>query len=154
MSGRYLMILFLLMATSMMASATPNSWHTNADGVVLDGYDVVAYHTQDRAVQGQAKFGATHDGVTFYFSSAANRDLFHADPALYAPAYHGYCAFGVATNKAKVSADPRTFKIYNGQLLVFFNDLYQGQAVNTKIMWNANEQPLHEVAVTSWTSLE
>ncbi len=42
---------------------------------------------------------------------------------------------------------PRTFKIYNGELLLFYNDLYQGHPLNTKILWNQDEHQLHAKAV-------
>jgi|TARA_B110000467_G_C18112921_1_gene363522 hypothetical protein len=49
-------------------------------------------------------------------------------------------------NKAKVPSDPKNFKIYNGQLLLFSNDFYQGQVVNTTVPWNQNEKVWFETA--------
>ena len=147
---------FLLMTTAISAHAGGDNghWNTNAKGVVLDGYDVVAYFTQASAVKGAKRYATSHDGATFYFSSAANRDAFKKEPGKYVPAFGGYCAFAVAAKNAKVKSDPKTFKIYNGQLLVFFNDLWDGKKFNTKVPWNQNEIAMHQKADTNWKSLK
>ena len=113
--------LFTLTASVAMAAA----WNTNAGKVVLDGYDVVAYHTEDRAVKGLSRYTARFDGVKFQFATKANMDAFVKTPAVYAPKYNGFCAFAVGAKGAKVPANPDSFKLYNGELLVFFNDLYK-----------------------------
>ena len=128
-------------------------WNTNEDGVVLDGYDVVSYRSDDKAVKGQADFSAEYDSVKFYFSSQNNKDLFNANPDFYAPKYNGYCAFAVGKNGAKVPANPETFKMYNGELLVFFNDLYEGNKFNTKVPWNEDESELYSKAQQNWAKL-
>ena len=129
-------------------------WNVNKDNVVLDGYDVVAYFHADQPARGQADLSAEHDGVKFYFSSEENQAAFQKEPGRYAPQFGGFCAFGVAANKAKVPTDPRTFKIHDGELLLFFNDMYQGKPVNTKIMWNHDEQNLYKQAAQTWPTLE
>ena len=53
----------------------------------------------------------------------------------------------------KVPANPETFKMHNGKLLVFFDNLYQGNQFNTKIPWNAAEQTLHAKAEQNWLKL-
>ena len=126
----------------------------NDQGVVIDGYDVVSYFTEDRAVRGRKELGIEHEGATFYFSSQENQELFRASPDRYSPKFEGFCAFGVAAHKMRVPSDPRTFKIYNGELLLFFNDLHEGNPVNTKVMWNANEQQLYDDASRAWPTLE
>ena len=45
-------------------------------GVMLKGADVVAYFTQNQYVQGVPQFKSNYQGVTFRFSSAANKALF------------------------------------------------------------------------------
>lgn len=84
-------------------------------GVALKGYDAVAYHTNTAPTLGSSSFTATHDGATYRFASAANRDTFVADPAKYVPAYGGYCAVGVAFGK-KFDIDPTAFRVVDGTL--------------------------------------
>lgn len=142
---------FMLLALSAMAAA--GDWNTNDAGVVLDGFDVVAYRSADRAIKGTPDNRSSHDGALFEFSSAANKVLFDADPAKYAPKYNGYCAFAMGAKNAKVPANPDSFKLYNGELLVFFNDLHEGQKFNTKLPWNDNELALAAKAEANWKVL-
>ncbi len=59
-------------------------------GVAIKGYDTVAYHTEGRAVKGHSKYSHEWNDAKWHFTSAANRDLFVADPERYAPQYGGY----------------------------------------------------------------
>lgn len=129
-------------------------WNTNEQGVVLNGYDVVSYRTDDKAVEGSADFLAEHDGVAFYFVNQVNKNLFIENPEAYTPKYNGYCAFAIGKNGAKVSANPETFKMYNGELLVFFNDMYEGNKFNTKVPWNQDESELYSKAQHNWVNLK
>ena len=158
MSARTILSCVSGLALSLVAAGTSTagatSWNTNDNGVVLDGYDVVAYFNEDRAVKGRYDLNAEHDGVRFHFSSRENLAAFQEDPGKYTPKFGGFCAFGVAANEAKVPTNPTTFKIYNGELLLFFNDVYQGKKVNTKVLWNQDELVLYEKATVTWPTLE
>ena len=59
-------------------------------GVAIRGFDTVAFHTDKRAVKGKKEFSYQWNDATWYFTSAENRDLFAADPLLYAPQFGGY----------------------------------------------------------------
>ena len=59
-------------------------------GVAVKGYDVVAYHTEGRAVKGKKAFSHKWNDAKWYFANAGNRDLFVAEPERYAPQYGGY----------------------------------------------------------------
>jgi hypothetical protein len=89
--------------------------HFLADGAAVGGYDVVAYHAQNGPALGSVDFTVTYQGVEWRFASAANRDLFAADPAKYAPAYGGWCSAGASKGK-KVPTQPDLFAIVDGQL--------------------------------------
>ena len=58
-------------------------------GVAIRGLDTVAFHTEQRAVKGKKEFSYKWNDATWYFKSAENRDLFAADPLLYAPQFGG-----------------------------------------------------------------
>jgi YHS domain-containing protein len=115
------------MATPSLARAQAGhgSLNTNDNGVILHGYDAVAYQVEQRAVKGSASYTATHDGAIYQFVSAGNRDAFKASPAKYAPAYGGYCAMGVAVGK-KLDGDPAAFTMINGRLFLNVNDKVRG----------------------------
>ncbi|MCU0831891.1 MAG: YHS domain protein [Rhizobiaceae bacterium] len=90
------------------------------DGVGAGGYDLVAYFADNAARRGDAQITADHDGVTYRFASAANRDLFAANPERYLPAYGGYCAFAVA-NGYTAKIDPEAFTVADGRLFLNFS---------------------------------
>lgn len=87
----------------------------DSKGIALRGYDPVAYFTLAKPTPGDAKFAAKHDGATYHFASAANRDAFAKDPAKYAPAFGGYCAMGAVFEK-KLDGDPNLWRIVDGKL--------------------------------------
>ncbi|MEM1302255.1 MAG: YHS domain-containing (seleno)protein [Pseudomonadota bacterium] len=90
------------------------------DGVAINGYDPVAYFTESQPVEGSAEFTADHDGATFRFASAANRDTFAADPAAYAPQYGGYCAYAVSRGYTATTS-PNAWTVHEGKLYLNFN---------------------------------
>ena len=113
----------VLVAVIVCSAATvfaSDETNTDATGVVLHGYDPVAYFTDGRPVPGDEQFSADHAGGKYLFSTAANRDAFLAAPRKYAPQYGGYCAFGVAIGK-KFDVDPASFKIVDGKLYLNLN---------------------------------
>lgn len=81
----------------------------------IGGYDPVAYFTEGTAQRGSGYHVADYNGVTYAFTSEDNKELFEANPSKYAPAYGGWCAYGVAVGK-KFVADPEVWKIVNGKL--------------------------------------
>lgn len=92
--------------------------NTDASGLAVQGYDVVAYQTVMQPTRGSEQYTATHGGATYRFASAENRDRFVAEPAKYVPAYGGYCAMGVAGGR-KFDVDPTAYTVVEGRL--FFN---------------------------------
>lgn len=106
----------LAFAAACSASvALASDEHYVANGAAIDGYDVVAYHTVGAPTKGKAEFKSDYQGVTWQFASAANRDLFAANPSKYAPAYGGWCSAGASKAK-KVAIKPEFWKIVDGQL--------------------------------------
>lgn len=84
-------------------------------GVALGGYDAVSYFAEAAPRPGREDLTLLHAGVVWRFASEANRDIFRADPARYAPRYGGYCAYAVAGGGA-AGADPRFWRIVDGRL--------------------------------------
>jgi len=110
-----------LTAASMLAlssfSFAVEETQQDSNGVILSGYDTVSYFTQNKAVEGYAGISAVYDGAIYHFSSEANRDLFKANPAKYAPQYGGFCAYGAAISR-KFPIDPTVFAIVDNKLYV------------------------------------
>ncbi len=90
------------------------------DGVGAGGYDVVAYQTQEAAVPGDAAITADHDGITYRFSSEANREIFAAEPARYLPQYGGYCAWAVSQGYT-AHGDPEAWSVVDDRLYLNYS---------------------------------
>lgn len=121
--------------------------HFNLDGgIALAGYDAVAYLNQLKAIKGDKNLAVTHEGATYYFSSAANKEEFRKNPSKYEPAYGGWCAYAMGSDGEKVSVDPKTFKIVNGKLNLFYNRFFN----NTLTDWNKDEANLKKKADINW----
>lgn len=94
--------------------------------VAIDGTDPVAYFTEGRPVEGEAKFTHEWNGATWRFASASNRDRFVADPERYAPQFGGYCAWAVSQGYT-ASTDPDAWKIVDGKLYLNYNKSIQAR---------------------------
>lgn len=144
-------ILSVLILVFVVASANAqNDVAANSDNVVLNGYDVVAYFKLHKAVRGNNAHAVKKDGTTYYFASAENASDFKSNPKIFQPVYGGYCAFAMAMKGAKVPADPKTFKLRDGKLYLFFNDYYEGKPFNTIVPWNSNEKEMISKADQNW----
>ena len=86
----------------------------------VQGYDLVSYHTEGKAVKGQGTNVVVVDGVTYLFASEENKDAFEKEPEKYLPAYGGYCAYGVAVGK-KFVGDPEVWEIVDDRLYLNLN---------------------------------
>mgnify|MGYP001256877664 CR=1 FL=1 len=83
--------------------------------VAIRGYDSVSYFVDGEAKKGDEEFTHQWHGMTWYFSSKENRNLFAANPEKYAPQYDGYCAWAM-TEERKAETDPEVWRIVNGRL--------------------------------------
>ena len=89
----------------------------DSSGVILKGYDPVAYFTEKKAVKGNPKYKTTYEGATYYFASEADLNTFKKSPSKYAPQYGGFCANSMSKRKA-ADSDPNVFFIIKGKLYV------------------------------------
>ena len=121
--------------------------HFNLEnGIAIEGYDPVAYFTLHKAVKGKKDLSVYHQGATYYFSSAENKEAFKQNPSYYEPQYGGWCAYAMGSNGEKVSIDPETFKIINNKLYLFYNRFFN----NTLKSWNNDEKNLNIRADQNW----
>lgn len=89
-------------------------------GVAIQGYDPVAFFTDNKPVKGDPKFVAKRDGAIYLFASKEHKELFAKEPAKYEPAFGGYCAYGVSRNKL-VEIDVDASQIVDGKLLLQYS---------------------------------
>ena len=83
--------------------------------VAIKGYDTVAYFTAGKALKGTKDFTFSWHGMTWFFQSRENRNLFAASPEKYAPQYDGWCAWAM-TEARKAVTDPEVWNIVDGKL--------------------------------------
>lgn len=113
----YATLFAVLSAIASASSFAGVDTDTDANGVILAGHDTVAYHTESKAVLGNAEITAVYNDAIYRFATEANRDLFVANPEKYAPAYGGFCAYGATFGK-KFEVDGKAFQVVDGQLYV------------------------------------
>jgi YHS domain-containing protein len=101
------------------AAKTAHKAKVNIDrqGVILKGYDPVAYFTLHRAVKGNASFQSRSGGATYEFASAADKAAFDKNPSRYVPQYGAFCANYVKKGELR-DIDPTVFFIYKSKLYV------------------------------------
>jgi YHS domain-containing protein len=116
------------------------------DGLAIQGYDPVAYIIQNKAQKGSKDQAVYHQGVTYYFTSAANKEEFKKNPSRYEPEYGGWCAYAMGEKGEKVSVDPKTFKVIGSKLYLFYNKYFN----NTLTDWNKDESNLKRKADANW----
>ena len=146
-----LSLIFIL--TSLSFAQDETQCFVDEHKVVINGYDAVSYFTENKAVKGNVKYKVTFDNASFYFSGKENMALFKKNPMKYMPQYGGYCAFGMGAKNMKVPSNPETFEVVDGKLFLFFNDVYEGKPMNTKMMWDKNQEKTHQMADANWRKM-
>ena len=138
----YTLPLFLLSFTVYGGTYYKGYFSTAA----LNGYDVVAYHTEGKALKGTENIAHDYQGDIFWFQSKKNKDLFKGEPKKYLPAYHGHCAYALGSYGKKVKVDPRAFEIVDGILYLNYS-----QGVNNQ--FNADQPALITKGKKNWKKL-
>jgi YHS domain-containing protein len=117
---RFLVLFATLSMTVSLLAAEKQLINRDKAGLGLQGYDPVAFFTEGKAVRGKPDHTAVHNGTTYRFASAQNKQLFQMSPKMYEPAFGGYCAFGVSKNVV-VGIDPEAFQIVEGRLFLQYS---------------------------------
>jgi YHS domain-containing protein len=119
--------------------------NVDSKGVILKGYDAVAYFTQKKPVKGNPAIKSTYQGATYLFSSAANKTAFDKNPAKYVPQYGGFCAYGMSLGQLLDIEGPGGF-VYKDKLYVCGNE-NAGEIFRSEIKSNIAK------ADANWTKL-
>lgn len=121
--------------------------NTGADGVAIDGFDVVAYYTSGNtsggAHKGTHNFQVSWSGSLWYFRNMANQQAFSDDPEKYAPQYGGYDPFGMALNGTAQPATPELWAVVEGKLYLFHSG-------KSRKLWQENEPENRKNADHHW----
>ncbi len=125
-------------------------YFTDKNHVAIEGYDPVAYLADGRAEKGNPAISFTHEQVVYQFASEAHRDLFKANPNKYLPQFGGWCAYAVGAYSGKAPVDPKTFKVIDGKVYLFYNKL----GTNTLDLWNKDEVKLLPASHQNWPGIK
>jgi YHS domain-containing protein len=150
MKNFLLLILILCSAQRVVAqdaSVRENTFNTKKN-VALSGYDPVSYFS-GKPLEGNLQWQHTYLGITYLFANKANLEKFKSNPAIFEPQFGGWCAYAIGDSGEKVKVDPKTYKIRNGKLYLFYN--FRG--INTLELWNKAEPDLLQKAKANWEKI-
>ena len=131
---KLLVLTLFFLGVPVFAQMPKSLQNLDKQGVAIQGYDPVAFFTQNKPMKGDARYQSTYKGAKYYFASAEDKAMFDDKPAKYAPQFGGFCAYGVSqghTAPVKIEA----FQIVNGRLLMQYdldvkNDFNKDQSGN------------------------
>ncbi len=91
--------------------------NVDRSGVIMEGYDPVAYFVDNKATKGKPNYTARYDGATYWFFNEANQNAFKDNPTKYLPQYGAFCAYAMSRNKLR-PINPELFQIVDGRLML------------------------------------
>jgi len=115
-------------------------------GLAIEGYDPVAYFTDERAERGLPDYEAAEAGGIWRFRNESNRAAFVAHPEIYGPQFGGYDPIDLARGVI-YGGNPR-FWVVTGQRLYLF-----GREEN-RDAFAADPERFLKDAMTQWPLLQ
>ena len=100
------------------ASTTERVVVNRFSGLAIEGFDPVAYFTDNQPVLGLPDFEAAQAGAVWRFHNEGNRASFMAHPEIYGPQFGGYDPVDVARG-VTLAGNPRFFTITGQRLYLF-----------------------------------
>ena len=143
-----ILLYFLLSISKLVAQQSNNSmqyFNLDENKIAVEGYDLVSYFSQEPK-EGKESYTFIYQGVSYYFINEFNRKSFISTPNKYLPQYGGWCAYALGDSGERVEVDPKTYKIVDGKLYLFYNKLF----LNTLKYWNKREPKLMQNADETW----
>lgn len=134
-----------LLFVTQAAHAKDSVYTSFFSDTAASGYDVVAYFTENKPVEGKDKFSYEWNGAEWLFSSRENLALFKANPKKYAPQYGGYCAYAISQGYTAKSV-PEAWDIVDGKL-------YLNLSLSVRKTWQANQTQYIRKADTNWPAV-
>jgi YHS domain-containing protein len=124
------------------------AYNLDDNNLALQGYDAVSYF-MGSPQKGNKAYTYSYNGITYLFSNLDNLELFKNQAEKFEPVYGGWCAYAMGLSGEKVKIDPKSFKIIDGQLFLFYNFYFN----NTLIDWNKDEHALKVKADENWQKI-
>jgi len=86
--------------------------------LMLFGYDVVNYFTDNGHRKGDPAIKSVYKGVTFRFATAEHKKMFDAAPEKYIPQFGGYCTNGIVYG-IPWGGNADTWAMIDGKVYIF-----------------------------------
>ena len=116
--------IFFLISVGGYAQNTIEAQYFTTKAGAINGFDPVAYFTENKPVMGEKSIAQNWNGSVWHFASESNKKMFIANPEKYAPQYGGYCAYGWAKGYA-VKTEPDAWAIEGGKLYLNYSKSVQ-----------------------------
>ena len=113
-------IVAIFSLTYVQKASAESLYYSSFFGTAVEGYDVVAYFTDGKPMEGSKDHKVKWKGVDWYFASDEHKKLFESDPEKYAPQYGGYCAWAVSQGYT-ASTVPEAWRIVDGKLYLNYS---------------------------------
>jgi len=113
--------------------------------IAINGYDPVAYFSEQKPVEGSAANLVDWKGATWRFATAQSAAKFKANPATYAPRFGGYCAY--AASKGYIAPTvPEAWTIHEDRLYLNFS-------LRAQELWRQDIPGNIEKGLANWTGI-
>lgn len=147
---KLLLTTMVLFYSAMVVGQSQKTGHYNLSDkkMAISGYDAVSYFLGE-PLKGKSQFKVVHNNVTYLFANESNLNTFKEMPGKYEPQYGGWCAYAMGKTGEKVEVNPKTFKILDDKLYLFYNKFF----TNTLDTWNEDEKNLKVKADENWAGI-
>lgn len=115
-------------------------------GLAIEGFDPVAYFTDQVAVQGVPEFEAAEAGAVWRFRNEGNRASFVSHPEVYGPRFGGYDPVDIGRG-VTYAGNPRIWLIVDDRLYLFGHE-------DSRAAFAANPARFLKDADARWPVLE
>lgn len=115
-------------------------------GLAIEGFDPVAYFTDEAASLGRPEFEAAGGGAVWRFRNEGNRASFVAHPEIYGPQFGGYDPTDLVRG-VTCAGNPRFFVIAGNRLYLFSRE-------SSRDAFAADPKRFLKDAVARWPELE
>ena len=115
-------------------------------GLAIEGFDPVAYFTDQLAAQGLPDFEASEAGAVWRFRNEGNRASFVSHPEVYAPRFGGYDPVDLGRG-VTYAGNPRFWLVVDQRLYLFGRE-------DSRDAFAANPARFLKDATARWPGLE
>lgn len=141
-------LLTFLSSYSQENKSKTNLYNLDKKNIAINGYDPVSYFN-NKPIKGKSNIRYEYEGVIYFFANENNKQKFAKNSIEYIPQYGGWCAYALGKKSELMDVDPKTYKITNGKLYLFYDSFFS----NALDLWNNDEVALIEKANRNWQKL-